>query len=143
MPVIGLPDGDEEDIAEILGATLTAIDASPYPAGEWEPAREFLDDELLSRVLSISSSSVRRYAAGLRETPDEVAWRLHVVARVLASLIGSYNEYGIRRWFDRPRTTLGGQTPAEVMRAAENEDDAALNRVLELAGALEGAASAT
>jgi Protein of unknown function (DUF2384) len=143
MPVVRLPDADEDEIAEVLGGTLAAVDASPYPAGEWQPARDLLDDDLLSRLLDISDSSVRRYAGGSRETPDDVAWRLHVVARVLASLLGSYNEYGVRRWFERPRLALEGRTPADVLRSAEHEEDPGLTRVLELAGALEGAASAT
>jgi hypothetical protein len=122
---------------------VEALDASPIPGGEWRPAREVLGDELLARLVGgISPSSLRRYAAGARETPDDVAWRLHVVARLLASLLGSYNDYGVRRWFERRRTALDGKAPAEVLQAADDEGDEHLRRVLALADDLVGAAAA-
>jgi hypothetical protein len=133
---------DGERIVDALRATLEAVDASPHPEGEWEPARELVGDELLARLLGISPSSLRRYAVGERQTPDDVAWRLHVIARLLAALSGSYNDYGIRRWFDRPRTALDGATPAELFEDAETEDDERLGRVLALAEELMGAGAA-
>jgi hypothetical protein len=134
--------GDEAELVEALRATVAAVDASPHPDGEWGPARELLGDELLSRLLRVSSSSLRRYAGGERRTPDEVAWRLHVVARVLAALIGSYNDYGVRRWFARPRTALGGGTPCELLEQSLDEDDERLALVVALAEELTGAAAA-
>jgi len=80
---------NDVELIDALRATLDAVDASPHPEGEWAPARELLGDELLARLLRISASSLRRYAAADRRTPDEVAWRLHFVARLLASLCGS------------------------------------------------------
>jgi predicted transcriptional regulator len=35
---------------------------------------------MLARLLGISPASVRRYAATTRETPDDVAARLHHIA---------------------------------------------------------------
>lgn len=134
----------ESELEEALRRTLDAIDASPRPEGEWQPAREMLGDELLARVLGdISASSLRRYASGVRATPDDVAWRLHIVARLLASLVGSYNAYGIRRWFDRPRLQLDERTPANVLREADHEHDRDIRTVLALADALVGAGGAT
>lgn len=131
------------DLVEALRATLDAVDSSPHPDGEWEPARKALGDELLARLVRASMSSLRRYAGGERRTPDEVAGRLHLVARLLASLVGSYNEYGARRWFERPRSALDGAAPADVLEQADSEDDERLQRVLELAGHLSGPMSAT
>jgi hypothetical protein len=133
---------NDVELIHALRATLDAVDASPHPAGEWAPARELLGDELLSRLLRISASSLRRYAAADRRTPDEVAWRLHLLARLLAALVGSYNDYGIRRWFERGRSALDGATPAEVFERAEAEDDERLQRVLALAEQLTGAGAA-
>jgi hypothetical protein len=133
---------DDTDLIAALRATLEAVDGSPRPAGEWGPARDVVGDDLLGRLLNVSESSLRRYAGGDRRTPDEVAWRLHVVARLLASLVGSYNEYGIRRWFERSRSALDGATPAHVLEQAESEDDARLQQVLGLADELTGAAAA-
>jgi hypothetical protein len=134
---------DDVDLVAALRATIEAVDASPRPAAEWAPTREVVKDELLARLLRISVSSLRRYANGERKTPDEVAWRLHVVARLLSALVGSYNDYGIRRWFERRRTALDGATPAELLEQAESEDDERLRRVVALADELTGAAAAT
>ncbi len=112
-----------EKIEEALRAIIEAVDASPNPAGEWAPSRQVLGDELLAGLLDISESSLRRYAGGERTTPDEVAWRLHGIARMLAGLLGSFNEYGVRRWFARPVVQLGGEPPATVIRGAEREDE--------------------
>jgi hypothetical protein len=133
---------NEVALIDALRATLDAVDASPHPDGEWPPARELLGDELLARLLRISASSLRRYATGDRRTPDEVAWRLHLLARLLAALVGSYNDYGIRRWFERPRGALDGAAPAELLERAETEDDERLERVLVLAEQLTGAGAA-
>jgi hypothetical protein len=133
---------DGEQIELALRRTIEAVDASPQPEGEWEPARELLGDELLARLLGISASSLRRYAVGERTTPDESAWRLHTVARILAALVGSYNGYGVRRWFDRPRRALDGQTPAELVAAAASEEDDRLRAVIDVAASLAGPALA-
>ena len=135
------PLNDVERI-DALRATIDAVDASPHPEGEWAPARELLGDELLARLLRVSASSLRRYAAGNRRTPDEVAWRLHLVARLLAALVGSYNDYGMRRWFERRRSALDGATPAELLEHAKTEDDERLEAVLALAEQLTGAGAA-
>ncbi len=129
--------------ADDLRAVVEALDASPMPDSEWQPARELLGDELLARLVGgVSQSSLRRYAGGARETPDDVAWRLHVVARLLAALLGSYNAYGVRRWFERRRTTLGGLAPAQVLETARDEDDELLLTTLALADDLSGAGPA-
>jgi hypothetical protein len=133
---------NDVEVIDALRATLAAVDASPHPQGEWAPARELLGDELLARLLRISASSLRRYAAADRHTPDEVAWRLHLVARLLASLVGSYNDYGIRRWVERRRSALDGVTPAELLERAEAEEDERLESVLALAEQLTGAGAA-
>jgi hypothetical protein len=127
-----------------LQAVLEALDGSPHPTGEWGPARELLGDDLLAVLVGgISESSLRRYAGGSRETPDDVAWRLHVLARILAALRGSYNEYGIRWWFERPRAQLEGKTPGSILLAATNPDDPGVARVTRLAEALVGPGLAT
>ncbi len=130
--------------ADDLRAVVEALDASPMPEGEWGPARELLGDELLARLVGgVSQSSLRRYAGGTRQAPDDVAWRLHVVARILAALLGSYNAYGVRRWFERRRSALGGLAPVQVLETARDEDDELLLAAIGLADDLLGAAPAT
>jgi hypothetical protein len=118
------------------------VDASLRPAAEWAAARKIVGDELLARLLRISTSSVRRYASAERRTPDDVAWRLHAVARLLAVLIGSYDDNGVRRWFQRRRAALDGATPAECLGQADSEDDERVRRLLALAEELIGAGPA-
>ena len=127
-----------EETAGLVRSIWQVLDDSPYPEGEWGGVRERLDDEQLAELLDISTSSVRRYASGERKTPDEIAWRLHTLTRVIAALSGSYNDYGIRRWFARPRQQLEGRTPTEVFRHSHGEDDPELRSVVELAEALVG-----
>ena len=115
-----------------------ALEASPAPSTEWSRLLRTLDRELLARLLGISEASVRRYAATTRETPDEVAARLHWLALIVGDLAGAYNEIGIRQWFERKRTQLGGRTPAQLLFGHWKPDDAAPQRVRALAAALSG-----
>ncbi|TMK24849.1 MAG: hypothetical protein E6G64_16815 [Actinobacteria bacterium] len=71
-------------------------------------------------------------------TPDEVAERLHFLALVVADLAGSYNEFGIRRWFARPRPQLDGRSPSHLLRGNWRSDQPGPQRVRELARALTG-----
>jgi hypothetical protein len=131
---------ERDELKENLVILLDALNQSPYPAGEWGPARELLEDELLAALVGTSTSSVRRYASNERKTPDAVAWRLHAIARILSALRGAYNAYGIRRWFTRPRSALDGRTPAQVIIDGESESD--LGPVIALAESLHDSGSA-
>lgn len=128
---------------EVWNSLGHVVDECPYPQGEWGPARELLQDDLLSEVLGISSSSLRRYATGSRETPDRVAARLHAISQITSALAGSYNEYGIRRWFERGRTQLGIRSPKELLVGDWSPDDEEPQQVIALAEKLVGAGSAT
>ncbi len=117
------------------------IEMSPQPAAEWAPVTATLGEDLLAQLVGVSVSSVRRYATGARSTPQDVAERLHFLALLIADLAGSYNDFGIRRWLNRPRTPLGGRSPASLLGEFDPEGaDAAA--VANLASALVGAGSA-
>jgi hypothetical protein len=135
-PTARLRRGSKADLIAALRETVDAVDASPWPEGEWANARELLGDDLLRRALGdVSAISLRRYASGERTTPDPVASRLHLVARILSSLVGSYNDYGVRRWFQRPRAQLDGAAPIEILGGGDEEQIA---RVITLSDALLG-----
>ena len=101
--------------------------------------REIFGDEALAELLAISLSSLKRYAGEERATPSKIAERLHWVAMVVADLAGSYNEFGIRRWFERSRSQLEGRSPRKVLGAQWSPGDPAARRVRSLAASLVGA----
>jgi hypothetical protein len=113
-----------------------ALEASPVPSTEWKHLLRVLGPEILSRLLGISPASVRRYAGTVRETPDDVAARLHWLALIVGELAGAYNEIGTRQWFDRKRTQLGGRTPAQLLTGDWKPDDPGPQEVRTLASAL-------
>ena len=128
-----------EDYRLLVEEALEETEHSPMPENEWHRLQITLGDEMLAELLGISPASERRYARGERVTPDPVADRLHFLALLVADLSGSYNEYGVRRWFDRPRQVLGGRAPRAFLGVdfePQSDDGSALRR---LAAGLVGA----
>ncbi|MFM9105004.1 MAG: hypothetical protein ACKOPS_28280 [Cyanobium sp.] len=122
------------DRNQLLAAIYERLEECPSPATEWQAVREVLaDDELLASLLGIGAVSVRRYAKGERRCSDAVAARLHWLALVIEQLEGSYNAYGIRRWFQRPRAVLDGRTPLDRLQGSWDPDDGAVQPILALA----------
>ena len=78
-----------------------------------------------------------------RTVPDAVADRIHFVALVTSDLAGSYNEFGLRRWWERPRVTLGGLSPRAVLVTGWKPGDEGANAVAELAATLIGSERAS
>jgi hypothetical protein len=113
-----------------------ALEDSPAPAAEWSGLVRLFGAESLARLVSVSPVSLRRYASGSRPTPDAVAGRVHLLARVVAELRGAYNDVGVRRWFDRKRTPLRGRSPAQVLSGEWTPESPNPQKVLELARAL-------
>jgi uncharacterized protein (DUF2384 family) len=95
----------------------------------------------LAQLAGVSAISLRRYAAGVREAPDDVAGRLHVLARIVGELRGAYNDQGIRRWFERRRTTLDDRTPQELLAGAWDPEADGPGAVLALARSLNASAA--
>jgi transcriptional regulator with XRE-family HTH domain len=115
---------------------IAALDASPAPAWEWKGLARVFVPEDLAALLHVSVSSLKRYESGARETSDPVAARLHFLALVVGDLAGSYNEPGIRRWFQRKRTLLDGRAPVALLKHGWDPDDEGPCRVRELARSL-------
>lgn len=103
-------------LLELLEKINSALDASPVPQSEWQSVLGVLGHDLAAQLLHLSESSLRRYASGDRETPLDVAARLHFLAIVVGQLRGGYNDYGIRRWFVRPRTFLSGKSVVQALK---------------------------
>src|SRR5439155_9476816 len=116
-----------------LETLIAALEASPVPKFEWTGLGRIFAPDDLAALMNVSLSSLKRYVSGERETPDDVAARLHFLALVVGDLAGSYNDVGIRRWFQRKRTRLDGRAPAQLLTGEWDPDDAGPRRVRELA----------
>lgn len=114
--------GDPQRLRALLEQVDQALVDSPVPDREWGELLRVLGEPLLAALVGVSRSSLRRYAAQRRATPDPVAARLHHLALVVGNLAGSYNDYGIRRWFERKRTRLKGRAPGEILRRGWSPD---------------------
>ncbi len=132
------PRPSSAQIGRALGRIYDELEQSPVPETEWQAVLDQLGLELTTKLVGVSPASVRRYAAHARPTPDAVAERLHVLALVTADLAGSYNEFGIRRWFERPRPQLDMRSPAQLLRGAWRPEQGGPQRVRALARALTG-----
>jgi hypothetical protein len=130
--------GTPERLGTLLDEVDRALVESPVPDREWRELLRILGEPLLATLVGASRASLRRYAAGQRATPDPVAGRLHHLALVVGSLAGSYNDYGIRRWFERKRGALKDRAPREVLQGSWSPDGPGPRQVLALAESLLG-----
>lgn len=128
-----------ERMADSLERLVAVLEDSPAPRSEWATMRSVFGDEALGALLGVAPASLRRYAAAERATPQAVAERLHWLAIVVSDLAGSYNDFGMRRWFERPRTQLGGKSPRALLGARWTPDDKSAQQVRRLAATLSGA----
>ena len=118
---------------EIIRRVLDALEASAIPDKELPALAKVLGADLLSDLLGVSEASLRRYSAGTRSVPDEVASRAHFLSSIVADLRGGYNRFGVRRWFGRRRKLLDGASPSELLSGGWDPDEAAPQRVADLA----------
>ena len=139
LGTIAEPVGRPAHLERALERLNEALEDSPVPAFEWERLARVLGAEALARLVGISLSSVRRYRASARTTPDDVAGRLHFLALVVGDLSGAYNDAGIRQWLDRKRVQLGGRAPAELMAGDWKPAGPGPRRIRGLARSLTGA----
>jgi len=128
------PDAGAQTCDELLAQVYAQLEECPSPASEWQAVRNPLnDDALLAALLGFGVVSVRRYATGERHCSDTVAARLQWLALLIVQLEGTYNFYGIRRWFQRPRAALDGQAPQDRLKGDWDPDDDAIQALVTLA----------
>jgi hypothetical protein len=113
-----------------------ALEESPVPEFEWSRVTDVLGLDLLSRLLGVSQTSIRRYKASARTTPDDIAERLHFLSLIVGDLAGAYNEIGTRQWFDRKRAQLDGRAPSDCLKTRWSPSQPGPRRVRDLASAL-------
>lgn len=127
---------DAPALERLLEQLNTALEESPAPEYEWVRVTDILGMDLLATLLGISVTSLRRYKAAARSTPDDVAARLHLLAMIVGDLSGAYNDMGIRQWFGRRRSQLGGRAPADFFQGDWDPKETAPAQVRDLARAL-------
>jgi hypothetical protein len=130
-------DPSRADLTAYVDAASEALDQSPVPTAELTKLNALLGAELLAKLIHIGSASLLRYQKGERTTPDEIAARAHYLTKIVAHLEGTYNEFGVRRWFQRSRSRLEGQSPAESLAIAWSPNDSRARDVQALAESLE------
>jgi hypothetical protein len=123
-------------LLDVLEQWKDALEESPVPARELPALIDLFGLEELAALLDTSPSSLRRYASGQRNTPDVIAARAHFLSGVVGDLRGAYNEFGVRRWFVRERSALGGRSPKKVLRKGWVPDSSDVREVRDLARAL-------
>jgi len=120
-----------------------ALAESPMPGRELHELLRVYDYDGLASLVGTSVASLRRYAGATRTVPDAIADRIHFVALVTSDLAGSYNEFGLRRWWERPRVTLGGRSPRDALVSGWKPGDEGAAAVAELAATLVGSDKAS
>lgn len=135
---------NSRELLRYMKVLTEALEESPAPAYEWRRIASLFqpEPEDLAELLGISLSSLRRYSSKDRETPDDIAGRLHFLALLTGDLAGAYNDMGVRNWFRRKRALLEGRAPKDLLHGAWRPDDAGPERVRALARSL-AAGSAT
>jgi hypothetical protein len=125
------------ELSLYLDAALLALDESPVPSTELTKLNSTLGQELVAGLLEISAASLQRYQNGDRQVPDAVAGRAHFLTSVIAALEGIYNEFGVRRWFERSRSAFDGQSARQLLGQGWVPDDEPARRVLAAAESLQ------
>lgn len=121
------------DFAAWIRTLREILAASPVPECELPKLDELFGIDRLAELVGVANSSLRRYRSAERPVPDDVAWRIHVVARIVGHLAGSYNDRGTRRWFERPRQQLDGRAPDEILTGNWDPDQSDITQLLQLA----------
>lgn len=85
-----------------------------------------LQEELITDLTSKSPADMRN---DLQDCSKEI----YFLYEMVDYLKGSYNDEGIRRWFQRERSQLGGKSPLQYLGSGWNPDEENAKRVLELA----------
>jgi hypothetical protein len=125
------------ELSRYLDAALLALEESPVPATELSKLNSSLGHELLAALLEISVISLQRYQNGDRQVPDTVAERAHFLTSVTSALEGVYNEFGVRRWFERSRSVFNGQTARQLLGQGWTPGDESARRILAAAESLQ------
>jgi hypothetical protein len=130
-------------LATLITRLNGALVESPVPSLELSELLRIYELDDVASLIGTSPVSLRRYATGARTMPDDIAERLHFLALTTSDLAGSYNELGLRRWWDRERSVLDGNSPRQTLGRSFDPDGANARAVATLAASLVGNATAS
>jgi len=136
-------DAGTQRFVRLIERLEDSLTESPLPTREVPELLRVFDRAELATLLGTSSVSLGRYLSGSREWPDKLAARIHWLALVVSDLHGAYNDFGVRRWFDRARAQLGGRAPRQALGSGWDPDSPEAERVRQLAASLAGVGAAT
>lgn len=105
----------------------------------WNNVRNILGFDLLALLITgqektrAARADLFVYDAKPRSAPDEVIERFYFVTKIVVNLEGSFNDFGIQRWFMRKRVQLNGLSPAQILKGDWHPGDEGPQKVLKLA----------
>lgn len=88
-----------------------------------------LGEELLSALLGGTMNETRGHVDEGKPSLGKVTARATYLMKLLEHLAGTYNSFGIQRWFRRKRAQLGGHSPLEHLLSTDEwtpDDDTAI-----------------
>jgi hypothetical protein len=92
----------------------------------------------LAALLSVATADLHAYRDGSRAVPDVVIARISFLVQITDDLAGSYDSMGMRRWWERPRTTLGGRSPRAALGLDWDPEGPVAQTIARLAADLTG-----
>jgi hypothetical protein len=132
-PLFGRNRLDPAQVQAMIERLVDSLDGSPMPAEEVRSLASALEPALVARLVGVSPVTVNRWLRRERTAEGMHAARLHWLSGVVADLRTAYNELGTRRWFQRARPQLDGQSPADLLGRTWDPDGEPARRVRDLA----------
>lgn len=100
---------------------------------------DVLGKKLCRKLLGLKQEKLTYYQNHPNKMSNRLKRRVDILSTIVRCLVGSYNFRGVRRWFKRPRTKLGGKTPGELFIAGRgNPNNQEVKKILSLAQGLAG-----
>lgn len=132
------PEPQVNGLAGLIQRLDDSLTSSPLPNQEARELLRVFGREALAELVGTSAVSLGRYVGRVRDWPDDVGARIHWLALVVGDLKGAYNDFGVRRWFERRRPQLDGRSPRELLGSRWDPFSPEAERVRDLAAALVG-----
>ncbi len=99
---------------------------------------EVLGENILAKILNRKQTTLQKMLDAPNQIPTSVEDRLNFLNAVIKNLKGSYNYYGICRWFQRERVQLNGKSPIDLLSGNWWPRDPKVLEILKLSSSLVG-----